>query len=406
VIVAMKIGLLVPSWPPGSSANGIVTYASQIIPALRELGHEVFVLTSRKPQGYGDSYTYELESLGPSPNVLDRAMFRLAPETAFLKRGCLLIASAVKALVERHGLDIFEMEETFGFSVALSRMQLLPVVVRLHGPRFLTGRFDDPNDRVVRNEGRAILNADFVTAPSKAVLEAVRHHYKFDLAACKVIPNPLYGAREEEIWSIESCDVDSLLFVGRFDAVKGGDLVLRAFAGLAESHPTVRLTFVGPDKGIKTCDGRVSSFDEFVRTYLPERCRSRIEFCGEMSRLDVMSLRTRKFATIIASRDESFSYSVLEAMSLGCPLVATDVGAIPEIIKDERNGLLVPSEDVDAMIGAWGRLLKDRALAVRLGRQAWLDCRESYRPGEIATDTLAVYREAIDAFWGRRTGPQ
>jgi hypothetical protein len=42
----MKIALLVPSWPPGFASNGIVTYAAQLVPALRGLGHEVFVLTS------------------------------------------------------------------------------------------------------------------------------------------------------------------------------------------------------------------------------------------------------------------------------------------------------------------------------------------------------------------------
>jgi glycosyltransferase involved in cell wall biosynthesis len=108
-----------------------------------------------------------------------------------------------------------------------------------------------------------------------------------------------------------------------------------------------------------------------------------------------MSLRATSFATIVASQHEIMPYAVLEAMSLGCPLVATAVGGIPELIKNQQNGLLVPSQDVGALAGACVRLLDDRALAVRLGRQAWRDCRDLYGSERIAEQTVNAYREAI-----------
>jgi glycosyltransferase involved in cell wall biosynthesis len=114
-----------------------------------------------------------------------------------------------------------------------------------------------------------------------------------------------------------------------------------------------------------------------------------------------MSLRLKHFATIIASQREIMPYSVLEAMSLGCPVIATSVGGIPELIQDQRNGLLVPSQNGKAMFAACKKLLDDHTLASRLGRQARHDCRELYRSDAIATQTISAYNQAIDNFHRR-----
>jgi glycosyltransferase involved in cell wall biosynthesis len=90
-------------------------------------------------------------------------------------------------------------------------------------------------------------------------------------------------------------------------------------------------------------------------------------------------------------------------MSLGCPLVATAVGGIPEMITDKRNGILVPSQDVNAMTAACEMLLNDPALAARLGRQAWQDCRDLYAPENIAQQTIAGYEQASNKFRIRGT---
>ena len=81
----MKIAIYAPSWPPGSTPNGIVTYASHLVPALRRLGHEVYVLTG-DVVGDRDPYTVDLRDFSSEPSLWDRAMFKLAPETAHFKK--------------------------------------------------------------------------------------------------------------------------------------------------------------------------------------------------------------------------------------------------------------------------------------------------------------------------------
>jgi glycosyltransferase involved in cell wall biosynthesis len=399
----MKIALLVPSWPPGSASNGIVTYAAQLVPALRGLGHEVFVLTSQVTGEQRDPYTIDLKEFELPRKLWNRIISRLALGARRFNGFSTVIIAAVRQLIDTHGLDVVEMEETFGWSYAVSRLNLVPVVVRLHGPWFLNGRFNDPNDDTPLNrrrparEGEAINTAQFVTAPSAEVLQAVRARYGCKLTRSRVIPNPLDAAAEADIWRLERCDRDNLLYVGRFDRRKGGDLVLFAFRELAASYPNLKLTFVGPDVGIKGENGHVSHFDEFIRDNLPEWCRSRVDFRSQLSRSDVMSLRAASFATIVASQYEIMPYAVLEAMALGCPIVTTAVGGIPELIKDQQNGLLVPSQDVGSLAGACAALLDDGALAGRLGGQAWRDCRDLYGSERIARQTVTAYQEAIDA---------
>jgi len=393
----MKIALYVPSWPAGVVPNGIVTYASYLVPALRQLGHEVFVLTYAAGEP-SDPYTIDLKRFSRKFSVLDRARSLLSPETAPISLTSIAIVRAIRELVAKQRIDVFEIEESFGWSYSVSRLRLIPVVVRLHGPWFLSGNFDQlRNENKIAWEGRGIRHATYVTTGSAETLNAVKRYYGLDLSLSRVIPNPIEPAREREIWRGDACSTESILFVGRFDKIKGGDVVLRAFERLATMFPNAMLTFVGPDRGIGRVDGQKIFFRRFIQENIPEGVRSRINFRGQVGHAEVMSLRTQNNIAIIAARYETQGYAVMEAMSRGCPLVATAVGGIPEFVKDRRNGLIVPSDDEDAMAAACKELLENKVLAAKIGRQAWLDCRKLYDPENVAKQMVSVYQDAIAA---------
>jgi glycosyltransferase involved in cell wall biosynthesis len=217
-----------------------------------------------------------------------------------------------------------------------------------------------------------------------------------------VIPNPIHIDADRAAWQLSTSNSKRLLFVGRFDRLKGGDIVLQTFAELTERDPDLRLSFVGPDRGLDKDDAKLS-FEQFVQRELPAFCRSRIDFLGQLARRDVMALRTQHFCTIVASQYETFSIAVLEAMSLGCPIIASDVGGIPELITHERNGLLFASRDVAQLVAACRRLLDDAALASALGAQARKDCTQFFNPHQVALQTLSAYQAAIDSCADTRT---
>jgi glycosyltransferase involved in cell wall biosynthesis len=86
-------------------------------------------------------------------------------------------------------------------------------------------------------------------------------------------------------------------------------------------------------------------------------------------------------------------------MSLGCPIVASSVGGIPELITD-KNGILFQSQDVNELISACRRLLDNHAVASSLGAQARKDCLELFNARQVAMQTISAYQAAIDVFNG------
>lgn len=92
---------------------------------------------------------------------------------------------------------------------------------------------------------------------------------------------------------------------------------------------------------------------------------------------------------------EGLGVSLLQAACAGVPIVASAVGGIPEAVRDGINGILVPPGDPPALTTAIQRLLSDRALAVRLGREGRRLVREEFSVDAMVEGNLATYREAL-----------
>src|SRR5229473_1372333 len=221
----MRIGIFSPSWPPGSDPNGIVTYVGNLVPALRRLGHEVFIVTNNAFDG--DQNSIDLRSYKRPLPIWHRALFKVAPEAAAFKAAAQPLVSAIQYLIAQHGIEIFEMEETYGLSAAISGLKIITVVVRLHGPWFLNKRNRSSSDiKRVEREGIALAAASAITSPSSYILDAVRNYYQIDPSKGYSLFNPIAPADHQRLWKLGTCDRNGILFIGRFNEIKGGDLVL------------------------------------------------------------------------------------------------------------------------------------------------------------------------------------
>ena len=401
----LAVGLYCPAWPLESFHNGIVSYAAALAPALRGLGHRVFVLAGRVAEGVDDPWVRDLRDEGSNPlsaRALEALRFRVsgrgAPDAA--RRRLVRTARRV-ASAER--LDLLEMEESFGWGEAVRSSLSVPVVIRLHGPWFLNGPATGvPQDRAyhgrVRDEGRAIARAAAVSAPSQDVLDRVRGQYGLALPDAVVIPNPAPAVPARERWRVDSCDPVRLLFVGRFDRHKGGDLALEAHRLVLQEFPRATLDFVGPDRGLVADDGRTWSLEDFVRERLPGSLEAgSVRWLGAQPFSALPSLRRRAFLTVASSRYENFPSAVSEAMAFGCPLVAARVGGIPEFVEDGVNGLLHEPGDARDLARRIVDLLRDPARASRLGERAALDCERLLSPHAVALRTAAFHRRVVAA---------
>jgi glycosyltransferase involved in cell wall biosynthesis len=99
----------------------------------------------------------------------------------------------------------------------------------------------------------------------------------------------------------------------------------------------------------------------------------------------------------LPSHAEGLPMSMLEAMAARKPVVATNVGGIPETLRDGDNGLLVPPRDEQALARALARLLGDTALRDRLAERARATIEQQYSTEVVCGQLSAIYRELAGA---------
>jgi len=371
------------------------------------MGHHVTIIAGRVAEETFDESVYDLYRVRASWNIarrtIDRLWYRVAPRSAQKHSFRRLLLTTVERAVAERGVQIIEMEESFGWVRWVSEVTSIPVCVRLHGPWFLNGLVlgvpnDDKFRERVREEGRAIRTADAVTAPSRDVLEQVRGFYGLALPEAEVIPAPTWPVPAAERWRLEDCDPNQVLFIGRFDRHKGGDLIIEAFGRVLEVIPDARLRFAGSDRGCIDDDGRKWSIENFVRDRIPGALETgRVEWLGNqpLPFPALVQLRRGAMVSVICSRYENFPLTVVEAMALGCPIVAANAGGIAEILQDDVNGLLHRAGDPSDIAAKIIHLLKNPAQAAQFGQQAAVDCERRFYPNVVASRLVEFYRRII-----------
>lgn len=384
----LRIGLATPAWPGTATPNGIASATAQLAAGLQAIGQEVTILAVDIDAAHDHPRVIALPPGRMS--LLQRLRFRLAPDVVI--RQLMLdrfIAGARRAVAEQ-AIDVLMIEESFGWAGALRRLLPIPVVVTLHGPHWLhrvrPGKpGSGPDARREAWEAAGLRLIDGIISPSRDVLERTRAEWGLPDVPTTVIGNPVRIAPLTE--PAAANPAPKLLFIGRFDRIKGADVLLDAFARIAASHPTCRLTFIGPDSGVVQPDGSTLHLAQALAR-LPAATRDRIEILGPRTRDQIADLRRDYPITLIASRYETFGVALIEAMSAGSAVVSTRVGGCAEILRDGETGLLVPSEDPDAMATACLRLLGDATLTAQLGAAARADVAARYAPEVVAREVV------------------
>ena len=151
--------------------------------------------------------------------------------------------------------------------------------------------------------------------------------------------------------------------LGRFDVQKGQEILLRAAPEVLRKHPNVHFVLAGEEtRGEPGYRDHLHSLAASLGigskvTFLPFT----EEVARFMAALDIF---------VLPSFAETYGLVVIEAMAMKLPVVATNAGGVPEIIRDGETGLLVEPRDVSALAGAIHRLAVSRALRVHLGLAA------------------------------------
>jgi D-inositol-3-phosphate glycosyltransferase len=241
-------------------------------------------------------------------------------------------------------------------------------------------------------ERRTMAGSDRVVAATEIDRQQILRHYG-PLAPISVIPGgvdlsvfrPL--GRSEPRTSLGWPDDERvLLFVGRIQRLKGLEILLRAFALLADVNG--RVVIVGGQKGTHESREIARLQHLAVRLGISERCT----FVGAVPHSELPLYYSAADVTVMPSSYESFGLVAVESLACGTPVVATRVGGLTSIVRDGETGLLVPWRDAQLFADSLRRLLADDTLRARMATHA----RESvleYGWERIADEHLALYGE-------------
>jgi N-acetyl-alpha-D-glucosaminyl L-malate synthase BshA len=307
----------------------------------------------------------------------------------------LALASKIVEVARAGGLDLVHAHYALphAASAELARQVLaadgggaaLRVVTTLHGTDItLVG--SDPSYLPLTRF--SILASDAVTVPSRWLAEATRR--MLDLPATfpiDVVPNFVDVDRFRPRARTGATPADRppvLVHVSNFRPLKRVGDVVAVFARVRAAGPArLRLVGDGPD--------RAAAVAELARLGLA----ADVDLLGEQ--VDLPSALADAEVFLLPSESESFGLAALEALACGVPVVASDVGGLPEVIADGEVGFLHRVGDVAGMAASARRLLGDPLLRGRMAAAARARAEALFRPEPAIDGYLRVYRWAVGA---------
>lgn len=397
----MHIAYYAPTWPAAGASNGIVTYVAAMRRQLLEQGHVVSVVSQGRLH-VSDGTVHALDDT-PSPRSWwARLRGRIERDRGDYPAAALRLAGQMHHAQQLARFDLLEMEESFGWSRITQTALAVPVVTRLHGPHFMqaerigTAIQQRQRRQRIAAEERGFREARALSAPTRATMAAATAHYAHCPLMAAVIHNPVTDDGDAATcWTPGPEGAAHILFVGRFDRLKGADTILQAFARIAEARSDARLVMVGPDEGLVQPDGSRMHFDDYAAQVLNAGVRARITFTGTLPRERIAALRRRSAVTVVASRHETFHYAAVEAMSAGSPVISTAWNGSDEVIDDGITGWLTPVGDIERLATQILWVLDHPAAAAAAGAAARQACRARFAPETVCRASIAFYEDVL-----------
>jgi glycosyltransferase involved in cell wall biosynthesis len=363
----MRVLVVSGIWPP--DVGGPASHAPDVAGYLLGRGHEVEVVTTAAAAPAAQAYPVRWVSRG-------------------LPKGVIHLRTAAEIARRARAADVVYTTGMFGRSAAGSTAARRPYVIKLTA---------DPAFERARRRGLVGGNVDeFQTTRGDLAIRALRvardaelrraahiftpSAYLGELAVSwgvpegrvSVLPNPSPPLPElrprEELRAGLGLSGNTLAFAGRLTAQKALGIALEAVR--ANDGVTLLIAGEGDERpGLERLVGELG-------------LGGRVRFLGAQPRERVLELFRAADASILSSSWENFPHTVVEALAVGTPVLATAAGGVAEVVHDGENGLLVAPGDAPALAEAIRRYFADEALRARLRAAAAASVAE-YAPERV-----------------------
>lgn len=394
--------LLVGNLP--KPVGGVATHCYQLASHLSALGVRVIFLDTHQNSDKNIPQNIEYRGL-PAIGLRRSAAFLLNIRLSFTLGSCCLkyartlgrcqiiriwqIAQAVSELLKKHPeIALIHSQHCNTVSLAaaiVAGLKRKPLVVTAHGAEFSYKPQWQQYRRVIAEVCR---RARCLVAVSQSTLGWVQKRG----ITCRtfVVYNGVAVAGQQTMASMTRRAQQTrpvILFAGELVDWKGPQFLIQAIPNLQNKTAVVRI--VGRDRN----DYLHYLENEIARLKL----RQRVILVGEVSDTDLTEeyLSADIFVFPTCRETEGFGLTLADAMAFGKPVVASDIGPIPELVEHNITGLLVRPGDSLSLAEALDKLLKSKDIRQRLGHAARKKMTSNFRWENTARQTLAIYNSCI-----------
>ena len=402
----MKICMLSRSMP-AHSVGGMQDHVFTLCKELTNLGHEVTVISTRHPSGitHENIDKINIYYLGNTISVIESRSFRVESLKFLMDLQARLGKFDIIHSQGHCGLHLLDYQRKLG----------TPLIVSLHGTYI-------DEIKTFGNELVATLNPKIIFNAILMIVYFSYLHFFIALPRLRKINKVIVTSNEqkkivERIYHVKNTNlkvvfngIDAALFfnnlvpsgmrerlgvnkeervilaVARIVFQKGLQYIISALPGILEYQPFVKLVIVGDGKYRKKLEGLVKRLclDDYViftGFVSPDSLPSYYNIC------DIFVNPT--------IRINGYDLSILQAMSCGKPVIASNIGSNPTAITSGVDGLLISPRDEKSMIRQALKILNNKVFAENIGRAAREKILKNFSSTNMALQTLKVYEESI-----------
>lgn len=247
------------------------------------------------------------------------------------------------------------------------------------------------NSLLRSSEKKLMKRSDALIAVSKCTKKELTEFYDIDEKKIHVIyngvdvekfkPNKDRAGLRRELGLEEKQKI--ILFVGRLYQRKGLDTLLQSISKVIQDFGDAKFVISG--------EGHRQNKEKLLKIAEKLKIKNSVLFVGYFPDEKLPDLYAASDMFVLPSRYESFPFTILEAQATGLPVISTNVGGIPEIITNNRNGLLVEPANPEQLAEMIIALLQNQEFAEELGRRARQLIEEKFTWSSITDEVLDLY---------------
>ncbi len=389
----MRVLQLTWEFPP-KVIGGIASHVFDLSRALRRRGLDVHLITCNFPgalerEDMDGVYVYRSESYASADSFLG---WILRMQKNMEKKAC----DVINAI---GGVDIIHAHDWLSGVAGIGVKHLIrkPLVVTMHSTEYgrRTGLHNDFQRSIHEIEGWVCYEAWRIITCSYYMRDHVSWCFRLPWDKIEVIPNGVDVTKFEfpmNYWEIRNRFAlgheKLLLFVGRMVPEKGLDTLIKTLKVLIQRGLPAKVVAVGDGPQIE--DYKVLANNMGIS--------DKVYFAGHIDDWTLRALYRLSDVAVFPSRFEPFGIVALEAMAAHCPVVASAVGGLKEVVDHGATGLKVPPNDDEALAWAIERIITDYGFKIWLVENAYKKCLWNYNWDTISERISGIYDRVVHEY--------